>query len=208
MGNGGQAAPTRPVLTRRIKVGIGATVVTLVVLFFPGQMVLPLAVLTPFMPRTSGCFNFGAGIVALAFFGLSFLISLALIGLGIAAAVALLVRKRIGLVGAVLVNAVAMSLMLMTPLEFSPSVDPGIFGLYALFTVCALIPAAALVSLLSPSVFDPWWRSRRPFIATAVAAGLLLLPGVAGTVVLGFQIASTFASQPTANSSASPHTPC
>jgi len=207
MGNGGHAATIRPALTRRIKVGIGATAVTLVILFFPGQMVLPLALLTPFIPRTSGCGGFGGFIVAL-FFGLAFLISLALIGLGIVAVVALLRRNRIGLVGAVLVNAVAMSLMLMTPLEFSPNVDPGIFGLYALFTVCALIPAAALVSLLSPSVFDPWWRSRRPFTATAVAAGLLLLPGVAGTVVLGFQIASTFASQPTANSSASPHTPC
>jgi len=207
MANVGLAATIKPALPRRVKVGIAATAVTLVILFYPGQMVLPMAVLSLFMPRAYGCGSF-VGIAALLFFGLAYLISGVLVGLGIISLIAVALRNRVGLVGAVLIDAVAISLMLMTPLEFSPSQDSGVFGLDALFAACALIPATALVSLLSPGVFASWWHSGRPFIAAAAAAGLLLLPGAAGTVTLGYQIASVSSPPPIASPAASSHAAC
>jgi hypothetical protein len=66
--------------------------------------------------------------------------------------------------------------------------------------ICALIPGTAVVALLSPTVFGAWWRSGRPFIATAAAVGLLLLPGGAGVVSLGSQIAGLSTPQPAASS--------
>jgi hypothetical protein len=208
MQNGGGSGPVRPALSRRTKLGIGATVATLVVLVYPGQMLLPVSVFAPLMPHKIACGSIGVGIFALAFFALAFLISCALIGIGIVAVVAVIQRRRIGLVGAALLNAVAISLMLMLSFEFSPRLDPGVFGLDALFAVCAVIPATALVSLLSRTVFRSWWGSGRPFVATAVAAGLLLLPGVAGTVNLGYQLSSTYASQPAATGTSASQATC
>ncbi len=198
----GPPVAIRPTLARRTRIGIGATVVTLVLLVYPGQMVLPVTAMTPLMPRAGGCGNFLIGIVGLAFFGLAFLVSGALIGLGIVAVAAASRGNRIGLVGAVLINAVVISLLLMTPLGFSPTQDLGAFGLYAVLTICAVIPATALVLLLSPTDFGSRWQSGRPFIATAVAAGLLLLPGAAGTVALGLQVVSVTSSHPAASATA------
>jgi hypothetical protein len=186
------APAKRPPLSRRIKVGLVLTGVSLVLLIFPGYMALPLTALTPLMPHTGGCANFGAGIVAVAFFGLAFLLSAALIVLGILAIIGSALRSRIGLVGAVLINAVILSLLLMTPLDVAAQHGFDIF-----LTVSALIPAAALALLLSPAVFGSWWHGGRPFVATAAAAGLLLLPGAAGSVVLGFEMAGMSFSQPT-----------
>jgi hypothetical protein len=198
-----QAARIKPPLTRRIKFGLGATAVTLVLLVFPGQMVLPLYALLPLMPRMGGCANFLAPVIFIIFIGAGFLLSVVLIIIGIVAIVLAAVRKRIGLVGAVLVNAAVVSLLLLTPLDFPASGDPGAFGLYVLLAICALIPAAAMVLLLSRTVFRSWWHSSRPFIATAVAAGLLVLPGAAGTVALGFQVRDFIAPQPAAAQPAS-----
>jgi len=202
------SAPLRPILARRTKIGIGATVATLVLLVYPGQMALPMSALSPLMPRMSGCANFAMGFIGLAFFGLAFVISGVLIGLGIVAVAAAARGNRKGVIGSVLINAVVISLLLMTPLEFSPNVDAGVFGLYAVLTVCAVIPATALVLLLSPTTFRSSWHSRRPFLATAIAAGLLLLPGAAATVALGFQVASYASSQPAASPVASTTARC
>jgi hypothetical protein len=159
------------------------------------------------MPRSYGCASFAVGIVAIVFFGLAYLISAALIGLGALAVIGVRRRSRTGLVGAVLVNAVSISLLLMTPLEFSGNRDPLFLGTYAVLMVSAVIPAIGLVSLLSPTVFGSWWRPGVPFIATAVAAGLLLVPGVVGLVALGVQIEGMSTPQPTI-STVSPHASC
>jgi len=168
------------------------TAVSLVLLVYPGFMALPVIALTPLIPHTGGCANFGAGIVAVAFFGVAFLLSAALIVVGILAIIGTALRSRIGLVGAVLINAVVISLLLMTPLDFSARQ-----GFDVVLTVGAFIPAAAMALLLSPAVFGSWWHAGRPFVATVVAAGLLLLPGAAGTAVLGLQAAGMSFSQST-----------
>jgi hypothetical protein len=192
-----QPLKSRPPLTLRIKVGLGATVLSLAILVYPGQMALPLNVLTPLMPTMHGCANFGGPLVAVAFFGLAILLSLALICLGILAIVATALRWRFGLVTAVLINATVASLLMMTPLDYSASGDPGALSLYVLLTICAVIPLAATVLLLSPKVFGAWLKSGRSFTVTAVAAGLLLVPGAAGAVDLGSQV-SGISAQPAA----------
>ncbi len=187
---GPQAAAIRPPVNLRIKVGLVLTGVSLVLLVYPGFMALPVIALTPLIPHTGGCANFAAGIVAVAFFGLAFLLSAALIVLGILGIIGTVLRSRIGLAVAVLINAVVLSLLLMPPLDVSTQ-----HGFDVVLTVSALIPAAALALLLSPAVFGSWWHGGRPFVVVVVAAGLLLLPGVAGTVVLGLQMAGMSFSQ-------------
>jgi hypothetical protein len=214
MQSGGPPAPTRPALPRRIKVGIGATVVTLVILVYPGQMALPASLLTPLVPRVTGCANMGMAVVVVALFGVAYVISGVLVGLGIVAITLTARRNRIGLVGAVLINAITISLLLTAAVPFAPAfaitpgLDPAVLGLFELLGVCALVPAAAIVALLSPTVFRSWWRSGRPFVATFAAVGLLLIPGAAGVVVLGSQIAGMSAPQPTTNSTGSTRATC
>ena len=195
MPNGDEPPAIKPRLTRRIKFGIAATAASVMLLVFPGQMVLPLYALFPLIPR-GGCANFLAGFIFVAVLAVGFILSVVLIILGILFVVLATLRKRTGLVGAVLLNAVIFSLLLLIPLDSQPSTDPGALGLYVLLAICALIPAAALVLLLSRTVFRSWWQSSGPFIATAVAAGLLVLPGAAGTVALGFQVRDFVAPQP------------
>jgi hypothetical protein len=210
MPNGGQSA-IKPPLNRRIKFGIGATVVTLVILVYPGQMALPLNALFPLMPRMGGCANFAAPFVFIAFLVLALVLSGILIGIGVIGIVLTALRKRTGLVAAALLNATVVSLLLMSPLAYSTSADPGAFSLYVLLDVCALVPATALVLLLSPTMFSSWWHSRVPFVATAVAAGLLLLPGAAGAVAFGFDVRDLSAPQPASTqpaSSVSSRAPC
>ncbi|HEX9094640.1 MAG TPA: hypothetical protein VF990_00915 [Candidatus Dormibacteraeota bacterium] len=182
-------AAIRAPINLRIKVGLVLTGVSLLLLIFPGYMALPLTALTPLIPHMSGCANFGIGLVAIAFFGLAFLISAAIIVVGVLAVIGTALRSRIGLVGACLINALVVSLLLMTPLDFSANQDPGAIGLDILLDICALIPAAALALLLSPAVFGSWWHASRPFVVMAVAVGTLLLPGAAGTISLGQQVA-------------------
>lgn len=198
MVNAEQPARSKPPLTRRVKFGIGATVVSLVILVYPGMMALPLTALIPLMPRMQGCANFGAPLVFLAFFALAFLLSGLLIGSGIVAVVLVALRKRIGILGAVVLNAAVCSLLLMAPLDYSAKADSEGFSLYVLLAIFALVPAAALVLLLSPRVFSSWALASRPFIAAAVATVLFLLPGAAGVVALGFQARNLYAPQPAA----------
>src|ERR1700694_4367388 len=105
MQNGGRSAPIRPALTRRTKLGIWATVVALLILVYPGQMALPASLLTPLVPRVTGCASMGMAVYVVAVFGLAYVISGVLIGLGIVAVIGAAYRNRFGLVGAVLVNA-------------------------------------------------------------------------------------------------------
>jgi hypothetical protein len=195
----GRSASVRPPLPRRIKFGLGATGVSLLLLILPGQMVLPLTAMTRLMPRWTGCANFGSPALGLAFFGLAILISCALIGLGIAAIAGTALRNRFGLVGAVAINAVVISLLLATPLNLWLVRDSDALGLYIRLDTYALVPAAALVLLLSPTTFASWWRSPRAFLVTAVATALLLLPGAAGLVSLGIQVGGMSSSQPAAS---------
>lgn len=195
-----QPAVARRPLPKRIKLGIALSVLGLVTLVYPGEMILPISVLQPFWPGVHGCANFLAPVLFLVFFGvatgLTFLILLA----GTLALIFTGLGKRAGLIAAVLVDAGVASLLLMTPLSF-PSVDvsadPGVLGLYGLMDVCALFPAAGLVLLLSPRLFAAWLPTGRAFAATCVAVGLLLVPGAFGTV--------EFARQAIAAQSPPPH---
>ena len=193
--------PDNPALTRRrvprpLKFGLGVTAVSLVLLILPGEMGLPFTALTPFMPHTSGCANFFGPVLFLGFFVLAVLISGALITLGTVAVVLAALGNRFGLLGAIAINAVVMSLLLGSPLGFSLGQDPGALSLYVFLSVCALIPAAALVLLLSPTTFASWWRAPRAFLVTAIVTGVLLLPGAIGLVSLGLQVSSVSAVQP------------
>ena len=192
-------AQPKPSLPRRVKVGIGATVVSLVFLAYPGQFALPVIVLIPLMPKSTGCFNFLAPFVFLLFVGVSLLLSVAIVGVGIVAVVLAALRFQAGLVMAVVFNAIVASLLLIGPLSFSAygAPDQGEFGLFALLAGCAIVPIAALVLLLVPAAY----RSSRVFTVTALAAALLLLPGVAGGVAFGLELAGFTVSQP-ANSQA------
>jgi hypothetical protein len=205
---GGHSVSTRSTLPRRIKFGLGATGVSLLLLVLPGQMVLPLTPLTHLMPRWTGCANFGSPALGLAFIGLAILISCALIGLGLAAIVGTALRNRFGLVGAVGINAVVISLLLATPLDLWLIQDSDALGLYIRLDTYALVPAAALVLLLSPTTFAAWWRSPRPFLVTAVATALLLLPGAAGLVSLGLQVGGVSSAQPAAGATSTSSVGC
>jgi hypothetical protein len=205
---GGNSVSTRPPLPRRINVGLVATGISLLLLVNPGQMALPFLALDPLMPRVSGCANFGAPIMFLAFFALAMLISVVLIGLGIAAIVTTALRIRLGLIGAIALNAVVMTLLLVGSLSFPVNGGSGALSLDIVLCVCALIPAAALVLLLSPSTFASWWRWPRVFTITVVATALLLLPGAAGLVSLGVQAAGLSSAQPAATTSLIPGVGC
>ena len=87
-------------------------------------------------------------------------------------------------------------------------ISTGALSLDIFLCVCALIPAAALVLLLSPSTFASWWRWPRVFTITVVATGLLLLPGAAGLVSLGVQAAGISSAQPAATSTSTPGLGC
>ncbi len=171
-------------------------------------MALPLTALTPLMPHTGGCANFAAPIVFVAFFGLAILISAALIGLGIAAIVLTALRIRVGLLGAIAINAVVMSLLLASSLGFSLGTDPGALSLYFFLGACAVIPAAALALLLSPATFASWWRAPRAFVVTAIAVVVLLVPGAIGLVSLGLQAGGVFPVQPAVATPVTAHSGC
>jgi hypothetical protein len=205
---GGQAASTRPRLPLRLKVGLGVTGLSLFLLIFPGQMALPLTALTPLMPRMGGCANFGAPIVFVAFFGVAILLSAALIGLGIASIVLTALRVRIGLLGAIVINASVMSLLLISPLDFSLGTDPGAMSLYVFLSACAVVPATALALLLSPATFASWWRAPRAFLVTAIVVAVLLVPGAIGLVSLGLQAGGISSVPPAAATPVTPHSGC
>lgn len=178
----------------RTKVGIGATVLTLLILVIPGQMELPLTVLIPLMPKNHSCFNPAAPFVFLVFLGLGLFLSLGLFAVGIVGVVLAAIGTRAGLVMSVLFNAVVTSLLLIPPITFSAygPPDPGSLGLFAVLAVCAIVPVAAMVLLLVPAAY----RWSRLFMATALVAGLLLVPGAVGGVAFGLELAGLTVIQP------------
>jgi hypothetical protein len=170
----------------------------MVILAYPGQMVLPVTALTPLMPRIGGCANLAGPLVGLLFFGLGFLLSIGLFGIGIVAVVLAARGSRAGPVVAVLFNAIVASLLLIPPLDPSPNgTDQGQLVLFAFLAVCGLAPITAIVLLLVPTAF----RSSRLFFATALCAALLLVPAAAGGFAFGRELAGVGVSQP-ANSQA------
>jgi hypothetical protein len=198
MPNGGEPAAIKPPLTRRVKLGIGATVVSLVILVYPGQLALPVFALMPLMPRPGGCAPILAGLVFVAFLLVGLLISGVLIAFGIVAVILAALRKRTGLVGAVFLNAAVLSLLMLAPFGYPKGSDSGLLGLYVILAICALIPLTALVLLLSPALFASW-HSRGAFVATAVLVGLLLLPGVVNLISFGGPVHDLFFAQPAAS---------
>jgi len=101
-----------------------------------------------------------------------------------------------------------MSLLLLTPLDFSLSQDPGALILYIFLGACALIPAAALVLLLSPTTCASWWRAPRAFLVTAIVTAVLLLPGAVELVSLGLHAAGVSSVQPAATTPVTPGHTC
>jgi hypothetical protein len=182
------AAPPKPSLPLRIRVGIWVTVASLIILVYPGQMSLPLVILDPLMPRTGGCFSPLGPIVFLLFFGVGYLMSLLLLGLGIAAVVMASRGTRRGLVMAVQVNAVVASLLLIPAL----AADHGELGTFGLLAVVAVVPLTAMVLLLFPSAY----RSSRQFLITTLVAAVLLVPAAFGVVALGQDLAGVGVPQP------------
>jgi hypothetical protein len=176
----------KPRLPLRVILGLCATGVSLFILVFPGEMILPAFALMPVFPRMGGCANFLAPVVFLAFFALGVIISLVLVVVGITAIVLTAKRVRGGLTTAVVVNAVVAMLLLVTPLSAagSSTLDQGTLALYTLAAVCAVFPLAGTILLLAPALHG----SSRRYVATLIATGLLLLPGAAGLTVLGLDL--------------------
>jgi len=198
-------APRSPRMPWRIRIGLGLTVLTLVIVVFPGTMILPLAVLTPILPTPHGCFNFLAPLLFLAFFAVGALISLFILGLGTAGVIMGAVRNPAGLVIAVLVDATVASLLLLSPVTVTGSLSGGADpGLFAVFAACAVIPVGAIVLLLLPSAY-PW---RRLFVATVAAAALLLVPGAVGGAAFGLQAAGISTPPPATTPTTSTHAAC
>jgi len=186
MQSAGVLVARKPRLPLRAILGLCATGVSLFILVFPGQMLLPAFALMPVYPRTGGCANFLAPVVFLAFFALGIIISLALIVVGITAIVLTALRVRGGLVTSVVMNAIIATLLLVMPLSAAGfgALDQGVVGLYALAAVCAVFPLAGTILLLAPSLYS----SSRTHVATLITAGMLLLPGAAGLTVLGLDL--------------------
>lgn len=176
-------------LSWRIKAGIGATILSLLALVVAGQMELPLSALTLLMPRPGGCFNPGA-IPAVIAFGLGFLMSAALILIGIIGLVMVGLGVRAGLVIAVVINAIVATLLLIPSITWGSA--PPDLELFGTLAACALAPAAGIVLLLKPSAF----RSSKSFVATVIVAGVLLVPGALGGVALGLELAGVAVTQP------------
>jgi len=182
------AQPRRPV-PRRIKFGIGLTVLSLVILVLPGTMELPLSALEPLQPRMGGCANLLIPLVGVAFFVIGFLLSAALIVFGIVAVILAGMGRGFGLVASILVNAVVATLLLLPSITFGPGpVDPQELGLFGLLAACAVVPVAAVALLLRPAEFRSHWPSRRPLAAICVIVALVLAPGAAGLVGFGLEL--------------------
>src|SRR5690348_13597896 len=173
----------KPRLPLRATLGLIATGISLVILVFPGDMILPLFALMPVTPHMGGCANFLAPLVALAFFGLGILLSLGLIVVGIVAIVLTALRVSGGPTMAVVVNAIVATLLLVMPFSLGDPgrLDQSELGLAVLMAIAAVIPLAGALLLLgrSPS---------RTYVATLVTAAVLLLPGAAGLTVLALDL--------------------
>ncbi len=184
-----QPARVRRPVARRIKVGIGLTVVSLVILVLPGTMELPLSALEPLWPHMGGCANFLIPLVLLAFFAIGFLLSAALIVFGIVAVILAGMGKAFGLIASILVNAVVATLLLLPSITFGPGpVDPQELGLFGLLAACAVVPIAAVALLLRPAEFRSRWRSPGPLAAICVIVALLLAPGAVGLATFGLEL--------------------
>jgi len=198
-------APRRPRMLWRIRIGLGLTALTLVIVVYPGMMALPLAVLSPLMPTPHGCFNFLAPFLFLGFLAAGGLISLSIIGLGIFAVFMGGARFRVGLVIAVLVDALVASLLLLAPVTDTGYLSSGHdLRVFALFSAFAVIPIGAMVLLLLPSAY----RGPRLFVATTAAAILVLVPGAVGAAAFGLQAAGISIPPSAATPSTSPQGPC
>lgn len=182
----GAVVVRKPRLSVRAVLGLVATGITLLLLVFPGDMVLPLLALTPVFPHMGGCANFLAPLVALAFFGVGILLSFALIVTGIVAIVLTALQVRGGSAIAVVLNAIVATLLLVTPLSMgSPGgLDQGMLGLAVLTAAAAVFPLAGTVLLSTRSLY----RSSRAYVATLIVAVVLLLPGAAGLTVLALDL--------------------
>jgi hypothetical protein len=176
-------------LPARVIIGLCLTVVSVVLLAIPGGFVLPMMAAAPFaylMPTP--CFNFLAGPIVLVLFGLAALSSLLLIAVGITAIVLIAIQARGGLTMGVVFNVIVATLFLMFPFSFTPgefSSHSELVAAGAFYSSFALLPLIATMLFLAPS----FYRSRRTFIATLIAFGLLLTPGAIGLAKFGLQAA-------------------
>jgi len=178
-------APPRRRISVRLIVGLILTGLSLFLLFFPGDMLLPIFDI-PVMPRMGGCANFLGPVIFLFFLLLGVVVSIALIIVGIVAIVLTATKVRGGLTMAVVVDAVIASLLLMPSLgELNyGATDSGQLGTAAVTAVFAVIPLAATVLLLARSQY----RSRHSFVAALVATCLVLAPGGVGVAVLALEL--------------------
>lgn len=186
MVGGAVVVARKPRLPLRAILGLIATGISLLILVFPGQMILPLYALMPFTPHMGGCANFLAPFVFLFFFGLGILASLALICTGITAIVLTALRVAGGSATAVLVNAIVATLLLVVPLSMGGpgGLDQTFVGLAVLTAAAAVFPIAGTLLLSTRALY----RSSRTYVATLVVAGVLLVPGAVGLTVLALDL--------------------
>jgi hypothetical protein len=149
--------------SRRIKVGLVATIGALILLVYPGSWVLPVNALAVLLPR--GCTN-----------------GFALLILAVSAAQ----RVQAGLVVAILIDMTIATLLLIPSLTFPwTQADRSSLSTSALTAVLAVIPLTADLLLVEPRAYS----SKRTFQATLIASGVILVPGLAGVIAFGLELA-------------------
>jgi hypothetical protein len=165
--------------SRRIKFGLVATVGALLLLIYPGFLVLPINALAVLLPP--GCRNGFALLILVP----TLAINMILMTVGVAAVVSAAQRAEAGLVVAILIDVTIATLFLIPSLTFSWTLaDRSSVYTSALTALLAVIPLAAAILLLEPRAY----ASKRTFQATLVASGVVLAPGLAGVIAFGLEL--------------------
>lgn len=173
----------------RVVIGLCMTGLSVILLVFPGDLVMPMTVSAPlFRVLPSPCFNFLALPFVIALFGVGILLSIGLIVVGLTAIVLTAVQVPGGLITAVLFNVTVATLFLLVPAtfsanEFSSRGELATNG--AFYAAAALVPLAAAALMLARS----FYRSSSSFLATVVVVSVLLLPGALSVTAFGLTLA-------------------
>jgi hypothetical protein len=177
---------TKP-LPGRIKIGLVATALTVVLLIYPGLWELPLSALAVLLPR--GCSN---GFVALILLpGLALNLILMMVGVG--AVVSAAQGVKAGLVLAILFDAVVATLFLIPSFTFPwTQADRDFLYRSAWTALAAVIPLLGATLLLAPRAY----ASRRAFVVMVIVSGVMLAPGVVGVIAFGLRLTGVISPPP------------
>lgn len=173
----------------RMKVGLIASGLTIVLLLYPGRFEIPLNALAVWLPR--GCTN---GFAAyLLVFGLA--INLVLMVTGVAVVVSAVQRVQAGLVLTTLFDVTIATLFLIPSLTFPwTQADMSSVSYAAVTGLAALVPVTAAILLLDRRAYS----NRRAFVVTLIAFAVILAPGIAGAIAFGAELSGLVALPPPA----------